>query len=426
MNQNTSLTFVFALTCVSLASCGPSQADLDATATQEQADKSATLTAEAPTATPEPSITPTPTLLPKDILEASISALEEYESYHFEMDIQIKLKEEGLTIDMPMTSVGDVQSQDRIHSRLSVTLMGITVESEVILIGETEYATNPETGEWEASTGVSFSLSPTAFTEIDPADLVDLTSLGQESVNGAEVYHLAGSVSSEEIGEVGGELQIDYWIGVEDFLPRMIGVEGEIEFTGDGVSLQDAAGTANIAMTMELSDFGKTVVIDVPELAPTPEVLESPFGPMAVYEGSLYPFTIQYPGAWVEQPAELGETARFVSDQGGLLVITEEDLIAEGLGELTLEEYGNLILSIVSTSTFDFELLERQSFMTQDDVSGEVLAFTFQDGVFEARRFYYVHNGGIATNATFIASNTRFDELEEMVNYSFGTFQLTR
>lgn len=58
----------FALVCIvagiSLAACGPSQAELDAQATKVAADIFATQTAEAPPPTPTPTLTPTPTETP--------------------------------------------------------------------------------------------------------------------------------------------------------------------------------------------------------------------------------------------------------------------------------------------------------------------------------------------------------------------------
>jgi hypothetical protein len=56
------------LTCAILTACGPSQAEMDVTATKVAADIFATQTAEAPTATltftPSPTSTPTPTATP--------------------------------------------------------------------------------------------------------------------------------------------------------------------------------------------------------------------------------------------------------------------------------------------------------------------------------------------------------------------------
>jgi len=48
-----------------LVACGPSQAELDATATKNEADKFATQTAKAPTSTPTPE--------PLDVLSAELA-----------------------------------------------------------------------------------------------------------------------------------------------------------------------------------------------------------------------------------------------------------------------------------------------------------------------------------------------------------------
>jgi hypothetical protein len=61
MNKRSSYLLVLLLVGVALSGCGPSQAELDATATQESAAAYATLTAQAPTVTPTYTPSPTPT-----------------------------------------------------------------------------------------------------------------------------------------------------------------------------------------------------------------------------------------------------------------------------------------------------------------------------------------------------------------------------
>ncbi len=70
MNKKTSRILVYLLLMgVILSACGPSQAELDAQATQSAADAFATQTAEAPTPTPTPTVTltPTPTFTPTPV-----------------------------------------------------------------------------------------------------------------------------------------------------------------------------------------------------------------------------------------------------------------------------------------------------------------------------------------------------------------------
>lgn len=423
-NATLKIAFLSIMSILLLVACGPSQAELDATATKEEADKFATQTAKAPTATPKPTITPTPKPEPMDVLEASIAALEEAGSYHFDMEAQMNIKEEGFSLDIPLTYVGDFQSPDRMIATMIVSLMGITVESEMIGIGEMMYIMDPITGEWQVMTEGDAPLDPTIFMEIPPSGLADLSIVGEETIGGDRVYHLIGSFKEEELGEIGGELQVEYWIGIEDSLLRKMYLEGEMEVSGEGFLTEDITGGISLAVTMNLSDFGKTVVIEIPEMKPTPTPIDSPFGLMSVYESSQLPFTFIYPADWVMGEPELGETARFISEQGGILVITEEDLISSGLGELTLEEYGDIIYSMVSTSP-DFKLVARTQFTTENGLSGEVLAFSIQAGILEVRRFYYVHNNRLAFNATYIVQSDMIDVMEPLFTFSFNTLQVT-
>ena len=61
MNKKVFSVLIYLLAVIILAACGPSQAELDAQATQVAADLSATQTAEAPTPTPTPTVTSTNT-----------------------------------------------------------------------------------------------------------------------------------------------------------------------------------------------------------------------------------------------------------------------------------------------------------------------------------------------------------------------------
>lgn len=164
------------------------------------------------------------------------------------------------------------------------------------------------------------------------------------------------------------------------------------------------------------------------EPRPAPASIVSPYGPMTLYESAQYPFAIQYPAEWTEQPpqVEVGETARFISEseQGGALVITEEDMLAQGFGETTLEEYGDAVLSIVESSLPDFQLVSREEIVTPQGLPAGVVEFTIQGGFLKITRFFYLHEGQIAFNATYLAPGARHDELEPLIEYSLDTFRV--
>jgi len=158
---------------------------------------------------------------------------------------------------------------------------------------------------------------------------------------------------------------------------------------------------------------------------PMPAPITGPFGPMEVYESTQYPFTIQYPAQWMEQPPEWGQTAGFVSEQGGSLVIAEEDMVAQGFGEMMLEEYTDLFLSIAESNLPDFQLVSREQVVTQEGSVAEVVVFTIQGSFFKGSRFIYLHENRIAFNATYFAPTARHEELESLISYSFDTFKVS-
>jgi hypothetical protein len=91
---------------------------------------------------------------------------------------------------------------------------------------------------------------------------------GLERLDGVPAYHLVGTVSSESLGlappgldaDLGGELQIEYWIGVEDNLPRQVALEGKVTAVGDEL------GTLALEVLATFSDHGKPVNIVAPDM----------------------------------------------------------------------------------------------------------------------------------------------------------------
>jgi hypothetical protein len=160
-----------------------------------------------------------------------------------------------------------------------------------------------------------------------------------------------------------------------------------------------------------------------PPLLPTR--IASPLGPMALYESAHHPFAIQYPAEWTEAPPQMGETVRFVGDQSYGLVITEEDLLALGMGEMTLEEYVDVIVSIQTSNVPDLQIGSREQVLTEQGLPAVTMTYTFQGGLWRASRLVYLTDDSVAFNATFFAGRARYEELGPLIEYSFGTFRIT-
>lgn len=412
-----------------LSSCGPSQEALDATETALAIAKFTSQTAQGPTHTPQPSRTPlpspTPTPLPLALLEASFQILEESGSYHFDLEVQTTVRQGNISQEMPLKLTGDFGSRDSYQAKLFISTMGVTIDIEMIKVDGLTYITDPQTGKWGLGETVHAPYDPAVFSAVAPTEIQNLSYAGQESIAGITVSHLTGTIPAEAIGEHGEDLQLDYWIGVEDYLIRRISLAGEIEYMEQGFRSGSVPGSISMTMTMTLSDFGKRVEIQAPDIGPAYQLAGTPYDQMTVYQSGLYPFTIQYPADWAQQPVTPDISAEFSSAQGATIVLAEQDLLALGLEDITLEEYGDLTLTYINSFMFSPKILSRTQFTTLQGVTGEVIAFTLQNDAFEARRFYALHDNRVAFNATFIAPIDIFPELESMINYSFSTFRVS-
>ena len=110
----------------------------------------------------------------------------------------------------------------------------------------------------------------------------------------------------------------------------------------------------------------------IPVIIPAgPSRIDTPFGVMTVYESTQYPFSIQRPLDWNEQPPEEGATASFVGGAGEQFVITEEDLAGTGFGGMTLAEYADLVISFLESTVPGFELVSREQVTTDKAYLGK-------------------------------------------------------
>jgi cyclophilin family peptidyl-prolyl cis-trans isomerase len=272
----------------------------------------------------------------------SVDALGRAGSYHFEMGIEIEVASGGISLEVPIAFAGDFQRPDRVQGNFAMSLGFLDVEFQVITIGETAYATDPETGEWGIDTEATLPFGgPAQLLETDLSLIRDLAYAGELDHDGVAVYRLRGTFPAESLGEEGiaGDLEIVYLVATEDYLPRSIVIVGELDVE-DGADLFFGGGQpsgANASMTLslalDLSDFGKPVVIEAPEVVPTqpekessqPPVPPAAPTPTATPAASPTPAPLQVrqydaPPPMIIDP-DRTYTATIVMDDGGEIVI---------------------------------------------------------------------------------------------------------
>jgi DNA-binding beta-propeller fold protein YncE len=248
--------------------------------TEEPTKEAAPTKVPEPSPTPIPEVTPTPVPSPTpeplsadELIEASSQAMKEVESFHFLMDMQISMGGEGLSMDIPMIFEGDVQSPDMMAGTLTMSFLGINMESEMVTIGDMSYVTDPETGEWGVSSeGDLFGLdslgggfaSPDALLNTDEDVFTGLEVVGEETLNGVPVVHLQGNMALEEV-DGGEDFAVDIWIGSEDNYMYQLVVEGQTSVDELDDSLFGSGGDISMVITMNISAFNEPVDIQAPD-----------------------------------------------------------------------------------------------------------------------------------------------------------------
>ena len=122
------------------------------------------------------------------------------------------------------------------------------------MAGGEAYVSHPQTGAWEKGLQLATSYCPVIFAgrlmRMAEAGTDSLVLLGAEVLSGERVYHLAGS------GESSDELELEYWLGVEDGLPRQAAAR-----TSERPGWSDEAHTIQITATLRLSNYEMPAVI---------------------------------------------------------------------------------------------------------------------------------------------------------------------
>ncbi len=242
-----------------------------------------------PTATPVPSDTPEPTQAPKDdrtaseILAGASKALSEVDSFHLFTEMIISTAQGGAAIELPVTLQADFQKPFDSEGSISIDIGFFSIEIKFITVDGDFYMTDPETGEWVlgASASEFLPLNPSDFADAEnfvaPELLQEpdkLTLEGTEEIDGIEAYRIAASVDSGSIAMLegmGGELDMRFWVGVEDGLLRRILANGKLAIPEAGSMPSDSllggfgGGDTSFEILIEYSDFDVPAQIEPPK-----------------------------------------------------------------------------------------------------------------------------------------------------------------
>ncbi len=198
---------------------------------------------------------------PAQIVTAATKATSAEKSFHFVFDEQHgPASKKGLHL---IFAEGDVVLPGKVKADVQGTLLGLPLRSALIVVGGRYYIRNPFTQAWQT---VDVATNPVAF--FDPAKGVlaviagatQVKSAGSEKVGGVDAYHVKGKVPVSAISPILGNppsprlVDVELWIDKQSSRLLRVRVSGPVE-SGD---------PSNAVRTVELSRYGKAVVITPP------------------------------------------------------------------------------------------------------------------------------------------------------------------
>lgn len=164
------------------------------------------------------------------------------------------------------TADGDVLMPDRVKAQADVLLSGQAVTINLISIGDTQYITDPITGQWRVVKGV---LNASTLTNPDTGiialanKLTHLSTPTQDSVNGIPCWRINGLLDASALAfltgggvPAGTMLQTSVCAGNADGLPYQLTVTGQAA-TSD---------TAQTVRSFTISNYNENVSITAPQI----------------------------------------------------------------------------------------------------------------------------------------------------------------
>ncbi len=196
-----------------------------------------------------------------EIVEAAAQAAPTLESFHFQLGVSNPASSpdrEGLALS---AAEGDVVVPRRLRADFQGTYRGLSVDSQIVLIGSRLFLELP--GERWRELGQTVNLvelfRPGRGVPAVLRSATRLERLDAEEVDGTETHHLRGLVPGRELGAFfpgappAGRRELEVWIGKEDSVVRR-------------ASLTDPSSAATY--TIEISQLGEPVRIERPSVTP--------------------------------------------------------------------------------------------------------------------------------------------------------------
>ncbi|HEX54540.1 MAG: hypothetical protein DRO94_02215 [Candidatus Altiarchaeales archaeon] len=222
-------------------------------------------------------------LTAEEIRDKSIDAMQNVKSYAFDIDMDIATKREGEVVgigtgEMNFKISGDGKidmNQKKMYSKMTVDFLGMKMEMEQYVIGNTQYINIPMFGWVKNETAEDVWSLEYVHMESEIMRNSPVILSGTEMLNDRECYILdinprtddilrliskqylsTSSTDIEGIKESLKSLKVREWIDKNTFLISRMGIDMETEYENT---------TMNISITMNFYDYDKPMNIELPE-----------------------------------------------------------------------------------------------------------------------------------------------------------------
>lgn len=160
--------------------------------------------------------------------------------------------------------------------------------------------------------------------------------------------------------------------------------------------------------------------------APTPTLVTSPFGPMALYESAEYPVSIQYPAGWIEHPEIQNDWIEVwrTNSKGEWFVVVQAGPLDAPEDGASLSAYVDWVISLDRQTDAQHEIVSREQTKTAQGLPAELLEYTisWSGEPMTVNALIYLHGNRVGFRAAYGVLTSRYEEMKDMIAYSFSTF----
>jgi lipoprotein LprG len=200
-----------------------------------------------------------PELSAQEVVARAVEATGAEKSFHFLLEVENPPRSlTGLNLTF---ADGEVSVPERLRANVAGTFAGISLESELISIGEVQYLKEPFSGRWRE---VDIGTNPIDFFDLDSGVLAVLEQARDiELDEDGDAFVITGGVEGSRVSSFLGtdedsdlDVDVEVRVGKDDFLLRELRLIGPVE----------EGEPEDVVRVVTLSQYGVDVTIEPPDL----------------------------------------------------------------------------------------------------------------------------------------------------------------